>query len=53
VGDWNGDGIDGIGLFNPTMSAFYLKNSLSGGPADNMFGFGPAGSGWLPLSGNW
>ena len=30
-----------------------LRNSNSGGQADVLFQFGPAGSGWKPLAGNW
>ena len=29
VGDWDGDGKDGIGLYNPTTSLFYLRNTTS------------------------
>ena len=53
TGDWDGDGVDSIGLFDPLTSSFYLKNSLSDGPADIEFGFGPDNSGWVPLSGSW
>ena len=34
VGDWDGDGIETIGLYNPTTGAFFLKNSNAGGAAD-------------------
>ena len=35
AGDWNGDGKDSIGLYNPTTSTFYLRNTTSlQGPSD-------------------
>ncbi len=34
VGDWNGDGKDTVGLYDPTTTRFYLKNSNSHGYAD-------------------
>lgn len=45
IGDWNGDGIDGIGIFITETNAFYLRDTLSTGPAehvvvlDPMYGF--------------
>jgi autotransporter-associated beta strand protein len=53
VGDWNGDGIQTIGLFDPTASVFYLRNSNSTGNADLCFGYGAPGAGWTPLVGDW
>ena len=53
AGDWNGDGTDTIGLFNPVTSAFFLKNANEGGVADLMFRYGPAESGWQPIAGDW
>jgi ribosomal protein S16 len=53
VGDWNGDGVDTIGLYNPTNAAFYLKNSNSSGYADVVFGFGTPGNTFTPLAGDW
>jgi len=44
---------DSIALFDPDASSFYLKNSLSGGPADAQFRFGPRYSGWTPVAGDW
>ncbi|MGB8169739.1 MAG: hypothetical protein WCF18_19715, partial [Chthoniobacteraceae bacterium] len=29
VGDWNGDGKSGVGLYAPTTSLFYLTNQLA------------------------
>ena len=41
------------GLYNPSNSVFYLRNSNDAGGADNAFGYGPAGAGWLPVIGDW
>ena len=41
------------GLFDPASAAFLLRNSNSSGNADQTFGFGAAGAGWLPISGDW
>ena len=41
------------GVYDPTTSTFRLKNSLSGGTADEKFVFGPPSSGWIPLVGDW
>ncbi|MBI3465726.1 MAG: matrixin family metalloprotease, partial [Planctomycetes bacterium] len=53
AGDWNGDGIDTVGLQNPATSFFFLRNVHAAGPADEMFGYGPPGAGWMPLAGDW
>jgi hypothetical protein len=53
AGDWNGDGIDTVGLYSPATSTFYLRNVHAGGAADITFGYGPAGGGWVPLAGDW
>jgi hypothetical protein len=31
VGDWNGDGIDGVGVFRPSNARWYLRNTLTSG----------------------
>ncbi|WP_028473333.1 FG-GAP repeat domain-containing protein [Nocardioides alkalitolerans] len=46
VGDWNGDGHDEIGAFNPATSTF----SLSGQPA---FKFGSNKVRYTPVAGDW
>ena len=51
VGDFDGDGIDTIGLFRPSNGMFYLKNTHTEGPADIEFPFGESGD--LPISGDW
>ncbi|MEA1053375.1 FG-GAP repeat protein, partial [Lamprobacter modestohalophilus] len=43
----------GIGLYNPSRSMFYLRNSPSNGAADATFIYGPGGRGWQPLIGDW
>ena len=53
IGDWNGDGVDTIGLYNPTTSMFFLSDSNVGGFADDVFVFGPANSGMVPIVGDW
>ena len=59
AGDWNGDGKDTIGLYDPATSTFYLRNttSLQGpndkGYADVTFAYGAAGAGWIPIAGDW
>ncbi|MEE2663842.1 MAG: hypothetical protein VX681_06960, partial [Myxococcota bacterium] len=42
-----------VGLFNPVSGRFYLKNTHSGGPADVIIRVGPAGSNWIPITGDW
>ncbi len=53
VGDWNADATDSIGLYDSATGAFHLKNTnLSGGGADLVFSYGPSGSAWIPLRGD-
>ena len=42
-----------VGLYDPTLGTFFLRNQNAAGPADNMFGYGPAGQGWIAISGDW
>src|SRR5205085_1249430 len=52
VGDWNHDGKDTIGVFDPASAMFYLRNSNSpGAPDAGQFQFG--GSNWRPIAGDW
>jgi ribosomal protein S16 len=53
TGDWDGDGVDTIGLYNPKTSKFYLRDSNNSGYADLTFQYGPANSGWKPVAGDW
>jgi len=52
VGDWDGNGSDTLGLYDPQASVFYLANSASGA-ADLIVAFGVPGAGWTPLAGDW
>jgi len=51
VGDWNGDGVDTVGLNDPAHAAFFLRNSNSGGIADLHSTTEPVG--WTPITGDW
>jgi subtilisin family serine protease len=42
-----------IGLFSPGGSMFYLRDDNSAGAADAMFQYGPTGTGWTQLAGDW
>lgn len=47
-------GVDNVGLYDPANSVFYLHNASNGGGANGpIFPYGPAGAGWVPVSGNW
>ena len=52
VGDWNGDGRDDVGLYDPAGSAFTLRGAGPGG-VDLGVVFGRAGRGGLPVAGDW
>src|SRR5437899_2699354 len=43
---------DGVGDFNPTNAAWYLRNSSSAG-APNVAPFVFGGPGWSPVAGDW
>jgi len=49
--DWDGNGIDTVGVFRPGDGLFYLRNSNDQGPADHSFYFGNSGD--LPVCGDW
>ncbi len=42
-----------VGLYNPANAGFYLRNTNTTGDANITFSYGPAGQGWIPLSGDW
>lgn len=46
-------GTESIGLYDPTTSIFYLRNTNTAGNADMTFGYGVAGGGWKAFSGDW
>lgn len=50
-GDWDEDGRDGIGIYDPTTARFHLRNALSGGVADHEIWFGNFGD--QPIAGDW
>jgi len=49
TGDWNGDGVDTIGIYR--NGYFYLRNSNTIGFADIVFPFGAPGN--QPVAGDW
>jgi hypothetical protein len=51
VGDWDGNGIDGVGFFRPGNSSFNLSNGFQGTIDIKPFIFGSLGS--KPLAGDW
>lgn len=53
IGDWEGNRTDTVGFFDPDGSVFMLRNSLTTGPAEFVFGYGVPGAHWRPLSGRW
>jgi len=53
AGDWDGNGTDTIGLYNPAISKFFLRNTNNTGYADETFTFEGAGAGCLPIAGDW
>ena len=42
-----------FGLFDPKTSVFYLRNTNNSGYADATFAYGAAGTGWIPIAGDW
>lgn len=53
AGDWDGDGDDTVGIYDPYNSLFYLRNSNSSGVSDFGMWFGVPNGGWIPLVGDW
>jgi ribosomal protein S16 len=52
AGDWDGDGVDSIGLYDPSSSWFYLQTANVADQEEiQAFGFGQTG--WLPIAGDW
>jgi hypothetical protein len=50
-GDWDGDGVDEIGLYRKTSGYFYYRNSLDTGVATGQFYFGNPGDRFI--AGDW
>ena len=53
TGDWDGDGKDGLGLYDPASALFRLKNAVTLGNPDFQFRAGPRNGGWKPIAGVW
>ncbi|MCA9913088.1 MAG: S8 family serine peptidase, partial [Anaerolineae bacterium] len=51
VGDWNGDGIDGIGLYR--NGTWLLRDTTDSGSEEIVVQFGLAEPGWQPVAGDW
>ncbi len=51
AGDWNFDGVDSIGVYDPATATFRLRNTNSDGAADTTFVFGSVSG--LPIAGDW
>ncbi|MDQ7027593.1 MAG: hypothetical protein Q9P01_18570 [Anaerolineae bacterium] len=51
TGDWDGDGVDGIGLYKDGL--FILRNVTEQGSLDYIFHFGPQAADWQPVVGDW
>jgi parallel beta-helix repeat protein len=51
VGDWDGNGVDEIGLHRETTGFFYYRNTLTTGTADGQFFFGDPGDRFV--AGDW
>lgn len=53
-GDWNGDGLDGTGVYRPGSALFSLFSRLETGSVERRdVRFGPANTGWIALTGDW
>ncbi|MFO0841105.1 MAG: hypothetical protein U0797_01735 [Gemmataceae bacterium] len=50
MGDWGGNGGDGIGVFHPPTGTWLLRDSATAGAADHVFRFG---AGLRPVVGDW
>lgn len=46
--------IDTVGLYQPDVSLFHLKETFTPGASDQYFSFGPSNdAGWIPIVGDW
>ena len=56
-GDWDRDGVDTIGVWDPATALFSLLNEHEAGPADIEFLYGlpspPTDEPWIPIMGDW
>ncbi|HWN45411.1 MAG TPA: hypothetical protein VNW71_24505 [Thermoanaerobaculia bacterium] len=53
AGDWDGDGIDSIGVWLPRNANWYLKNQNASGPPDLVFFFGKLTDTFKAIAGDW
>ncbi|HEX9734964.1 MAG TPA: hypothetical protein VGG06_23570 [Thermoanaerobaculia bacterium] len=53
AGDWDGDGADGVALWDPSTTLWYLKNAPATGPADLTVQFGKPSPLFRPIGGDW
>jgi hypothetical protein len=53
VGDWDGDGVDGIGVYDAQSGTFRLTNTLAPLAESYVFAVGLAKNDWIPLVGDW
>lgn len=54
AGDWNNDGYDAIGIFDPDNGLFRLKNeNRNSAEADDLTPFVYGGAGFVPVAGDW
>jgi uncharacterized delta-60 repeat protein len=49
VGDWNGSGAKGIGVFDPSTGTWYLRPAFSTTVIQFVYG----APGWIPVAGDW
>jgi|GEM_PF-6589947 len=47
------NGTDTIGVYQNSIGNFFLKNSITPGPADEIAQYGPGGTDFLPMVGDW
>ena len=52
AGDWNGDGVDTPGVYDPATSTFFLRNANNSGAANVTFIYGVPGT-LIPVVGDW
>jgi hypothetical protein len=55
AGDWDGDGEDSVGLYDPQDNRWYFNNRNEAAGANDVdtYQTPPAPASWLPLAGNW
>lgn len=53
AGDWDGDGDDEVGLYDPARKEFHLRASLAANAPVEVIPFSAAGANAVPLAGDW